>query len=319
MKRTAGLGSRLKALARSRLRNLGRVRELSRRFRSLSRYDSPEALELIIEWTRERLVFARARRAVFGASGGVDSSLVACILARAYPGRCLGLILPCESEPEDEHDASTLLEALGIERRRIDLAPALAALRALLSPVQASSTAEGNLKTRLRTLALFHEASARKGLFVGTGDLDEGFVGYYTKGSGSDLSPIASLHKHEVRALLELALWPVNPKLARRLSRKPAHAGLVRGRSAEAELGVPYEHIARCIEIVSESCNLYEVGVAPREVDEFDRLIARTRMDERTFLRVAELIYRARHKAEGSPVLWRDDPGRSTLDDFSSE
>lgn len=311
------LALRLKALARRRSKNLGRVRELAGRWRALPRYDTREALDLLVAWTRERLRFSGAKKAVFGASGGVDSSLVACVLARAFPGRCEAYLLPCDSAPADERDASRLLGLLRIRARRVDLAPAVEALLPLLSP--AGPTALGNLKTRLRTLILFHEAAAHGGLFVGTGDLDEGFVGYYTKGSGSDLSPIGSLHKSEVRALLKLALSPLDAAFARRLSRKPADAGLVRGRTAEVELGVGYDAIQRSIDVIVETCNLYEGGAVPREVDAFAERFRRAGVSERDFQKVVDLVARSRHKAEGSPVLWREDTSRSSLAEFASE
>ncbi|MHB8872281.1 MAG: NAD(+) synthase [Myxococcaceae bacterium] len=313
-----GLGSRLKALARRRSKNLHRVRSLCARWRALPRYDSPQALELLVEWTRERLLFSGARAAVFGASGGVDSSLVACVLARAYPGRCRAYLLPSDSNPQDERDARRLLSLLKIEHQRVDFSPALDALVPLLTP-GFGPTSLGNLKTRLRTLILFHEAAAHRGLFVGTGDLDEGFVGYYTKGSGSDLSPIGSLHKREVRALLHLALAPLDPAFARRLSRKPADAGLVKGRTAEKELGVTYRTIEKSIDLITQTCNLYEGGVVPREADAFAAGFRSSRVRKRDFLKVVDLIWRARHKAEGSPVLWREDPAWSGLAEFTSE
>lgn len=313
------LGLKLKALARKRSKNLGKIRALAGAWRELPRYDGPEALAVLVDWTRERLAFAGVGGAVFGCSGGVDSALTACVLARAAPGRCVGYLLPCDSSARDEADARTLLEVLQLEIRRINVAPALAAIEPLLAPTGRASNARGNLKTRLRTMFLFHEAAARNALFVGTGDLDEGFVGYYTKGSGADLAPIASLHKSEVRALLELALAPIDRKLARRLSRKPADAGLVPGKLAEDELGVTYSQIERSLEVILETCALFEGGVVPREVDVFAAALERSKVSDKAFARVVELIYRARHKASGPPILWRADSARSGLDEFENE
>ena len=313
------LGLQLKAKARARSRGLAEVRQHARAFAALERYDGPEALDALVAWTRARLRYAKAKRAVFGVSGGVDSSLTACVLARAFPGRVTAFVLPCGSAPSDERDARALCRALKLPVERIDLGPAFEAARAGLSSAPAGSTAEGNLKTRLRTLALFHEASVRGALFVGTGDLDEGFVGYYTKGSGSDLAPLGSLHKDEVRALLRLALGPVDARLARRLAAKPADAGLVPGRLAEDDLGVRYSTISRALEVIFESCALYEGGVVPRELDQFDDSLRRWKVGTAEFLKVAELIAAARHKASGAPTLWRADTTRHATWDLESE
>lgn len=317
-KRSKGeeLARALKKQARARSKNLSQIRALARRFGSLRRYDTPQALDLLVAWTRARFLFASADRAIFGASGGVDSSLVACILSRALPGRVTGYLLPARSSEVDEADAVRLLKLLRIKCRRVELSPAVDALCKLVSP--ADTNAIGNLKTRLRTAALFHEAAATKGLFVGTGDLDEGFVGYYTKGSGSDLSPIGSLHKSEVRALLYLGLERKDRAFARRLSRKPADAGLVPGKCAEAELGVRYPDIERALGVILSTCDLTEVGVIPREPDGFEWAFKRSGLSVGTFQKVADLIFRARHKA-ATPALWRADPQVSDAAEFSAE
>jgi NAD+ synthase len=312
------LARKLRAKTASRSRGLREIRDLAQRFRSLDRYDTIDALDLIVEWTAARLEFSRARSVIFGASGGVDSSLVACILARAAKGRVTAFVLPCGSKPSDEHDARALCAALGIPVERIDLQPAFDALRKSLSPAARGSTAEGNLKTRLRTTTLFHEAQVRGALHVGTGDLDEGWVGYYTKGSASDLAPIGSLHKREVRSLLKLALTPIDAALARRLSRKPADAGLS-GRTAEQDLGVSYDHIADALEIIFRTCHVYEGGLVPRDLEAFATAVDAAKISPHTFEKVAELIYRARHKAFGAPVLWRDDSSPDPLEIFQSE
>ena len=191
-------------------------------------------------------------------------------------------------------------------------------VRALFSRSAPGSTAEGNLKTRLRTMALFHEAAVRGALFVGTGDLDEGYVGYYTKGSGTDLAPIGSLHKDEVRALVRVGLGKVNPTLARRLANKPADAGLS-GKLAEDELGLRYRDIKRALEVVFQACSVFEGGLVPRDAEVFAQAFERSGVSEGAFLQVAERVYQARHKAFGAPVLWRDDWAPNPFEELESE
>lgn len=313
------LAEHLKALARKRLANLPRIRRLAQEFKELWRYDDKAALELIVAWTAERIRFARAKTAIVGVSGGVDSSLVACVLARAFPRGTVGYYLPAESDPADGEDARRLLELLQLPCREIDLTSAVRAMRPLLTRAKPGTTADGNLKTRLRTATLFHEAAVHKGIFVGTGDLDEGFVGYYTKGSGSDLSPIGSLHKSEVRSLVRLALGPVSRRWARYYSEKPADAGLVPGRLAEDDLGVSYEEIELSVDLLVETCNLYESGPVPVEIDLFTQRFARSGLSAQAFERVVDLVFAARHKAVGAPTLWRRDDALSGVWEFDSE
>lgn len=313
------LGLELKKKARERSKGLEAVRACAADFAALRRYDTPEAFEALVRWTVARLAYAGKRRAVFGVSGGVDSSLTACVLKAAAPRGVTAFVLPCGSSPADEVDARALCRALRIPVERIDLSPAYEALSALLSPMPGHPTADGNLKTRLRTATLFHEAAARDALFVGTGDLDEGFVGYYTKGSGSDLAPLGSLHKREVRALLKHALGRIDAKLAARLSKKPADAGLVPGRLAEDDLGVTYDAIERSLEVIFETCAVYEGGLVPREVDEFARAVEASGVSLKDFRRVADLVFFARHKSAGAPTPWRPDTTRLSVGDFESE
>lgn len=313
------LGLALKAEARRRSKHLPALRALAQAFAALPRYDSPQAYATLVAWTRARVKASGRRRAVLGVSGGVDSSLTACVLRDALPGRVTAYVLPCESDPADEADARALCKALGLPVKRIDLQAAFTALEATLSRAPRAPTARGNLKTRLRTLTLFHEAAALDALHVGAGDIDEGFVGYYTKGSSSDLSPLGGLHKDEVRTLLRYALGRFDTRLARRLAARPADAGLIPGRRAEDDLGVSYTDIARCLEVIFETCAVYEGGLVPREVDEFARALERSKVPLATFRRVANLIADARHKASGAPVLWRADTTRLSSEAFEGE
>lgn len=304
------LGLELKAMAKARAQDFRKVREAATVFAGLERYDTRRAFDALVAWTRARLAASGHQRVVFGASGGVDSSLTACVLEAACPGGVTALVLPCHSDPADERDARALCRALHLPIVRKDLGPAFDVLRDTLSPSVRGTSAEGNLKTRLRTMTLFHEASVRGALCVGTGDLDEGVIGYYTKGSASDLAPLGSLHKSEVRALLAVSLGRVNRTLAARLSKKPAAPGLTPGVLAEDELGLSYDVIERCLDLMLETCSVHDAGVVPIEVDEFARAFALSGLTRRDFLQVAALVRAARHKATRAPTPWRRAPGR---------
>lgn len=303
------LGLALKARARARAERFGEIRDLARRFTALGRYDTPEAYAYLVKWVRARFAEAGKRKAVLGVSGGVDSSAVACVLQDALgPEHVLACALPCGSNVADERDAAALCKALDLTLTRIDLGPAFEALRQTLAG--GGAAAEANLKVRLRTTALFHLAAVHDALVVGTGDLDEGFIGYYTKGSSSDISVLAALHKSEVRRLLKWALGRLDPKLARRLAMKPAHAGLG-PHTAEQELGVTYDVIERALEVVARSCDALEAGLVPRSVDEFAEAFDASGLTVQEFQRVEALVHRARHKSR-VPVLWRQDPAVRT-------
>ena len=47
---------------------------------------------------------------MIGLSGGIDSSVVAVICKSACPTNILGVILPCESDPQDKTDAISVAQ-----------------------------------------------------------------------------------------------------------------------------------------------------------------------------------------------------------------
>lgn len=306
--RLMAFGLELKASARRQGAGLAAMQGVASRFAALGRFDGPEAFHLLVEWTRARFAFAGVKNAVLGVSGGVDSSLVACILSEALPRTTRAYVLPCGSNPRDEADARALCDCLGLPVTRIDLAPAFTALKAVTSSgARGPATADGNLKTRLRTATLFHEAAVHRALLVGTGDMDEGFIGYYTKGSASDVSIIGGLHKGEVRRMLKGALGRFDARLARRLAARPADAGLS-SRTAEEDLGVTYDEIGRALEVVSATCNVVETGLYPREVEHFAEALEASGVSEASFRRIAAHVAANRHKALGLSAPFRRPP-----------
>ena len=59
----------------------------------------------IAGWLRQQLAAAGARGFVVGLSGGLDSAVVARLCQMASPGRVVGVLMPCHSDPRDEADA----------------------------------------------------------------------------------------------------------------------------------------------------------------------------------------------------------------------
>ena len=95
---------------------------------------------------------------------------------------------------------------------------------------------KANLKVRMRMVALYAYAQEKGGLVLGTDNMDEYYVGYFTKygDGGVDLLPIVYLTKEEVRkaaAHYGLSIEFVN--------RVPS-AGLFEGQTDEKEMGIKY-------------------------------------------------------------------------------
>ena len=91
----------------------------------------------------------------------------------------------------------------------------------------------------MRMVALFAFAQEHNGLVLGTDNLDERYVGYFTKyGDGAcDILPIAHLVKAEVVEASKIL--GIRTSLAERVPT----AGLYEGQTDEKEMGVSYKDL----------------------------------------------------------------------------
>ncbi len=195
-------------------------------------------------WIRDKIKSAGLRGAVFGLSGGVDSSVVAALSRRAVGDNTLGLIMPCHSDPQDEADAMSAAQALSVETKKVDLGPIYDSLiQAFIGDGAEpfSRLALGNLKARLRMLTLYFHANELGYMVIGSGNRSELAVGYFTKygDGGVDILPLGNLVKKQV---WELAAYLGVPQ---QIIDKPPSAGLWRGQTDEGELGCRYEELDR--------------------------------------------------------------------------
>ncbi|MFA5236172.1 MAG: NAD(+) synthase [Bacilli bacterium] len=179
---------------------------------------------------------------VLGLSGGIDSALVAALVAKATPGKLLALLMPCDSHPDDLREALLVADKFRIPYQVIDLSDTYHVLikeleaKALASGRPMDPMARNNTKVRLRMVTLYALAQARKSLVLGTDNWDESYTGYFTKyGDGAvDLLPIVALTKGEV---YQAARWYGIPESI--IARAPT-AGLFPGQTDEGEMGVTY-------------------------------------------------------------------------------
>jgi NAD+ synthase len=200
---------------------------------------APGALEALEAFVRDHVEDAGASGVVLGFSGGVDSALAAVLCARALgPRRVSALYLPIEAfNRRDLDDARQVAKQFRFPLREQDLTEAFRAMEAATSP--RGRVARGNLKARVRMLALYAEANSRGALVVGTGNKSELLTGYFTKwgDGGCDLLPIGDLYKTQVRALAR------ELKIPKRVIEKPPSAGLWPGQTDEGDLGISYARL----------------------------------------------------------------------------
>ncbi|SIR82534.1 NAD+ synthase [Haladaptatus litoreus] len=182
-------------------------------------------------------------------SGGIDSTLTASLAVDALGSdRVTGLLLPCNLCGETgTNEARIIAEALGIERREINLQSLLKGFTETVASqfgdnerVRDDTGRElGNVLARLRMTCAYYLANATSGLVVGTSNRSELLLGYFTKygDGGADLLPLGDLYKTEVRALARYVGIP------RRIVEKPSTAELWAGQTDRKELGASYDRI----------------------------------------------------------------------------
>lgn len=247
------------------------------------RRDPEDLRTTLVRWIADRVQESGTSGAVFGLSGGVDSAVVCGLAAEALgPERCLGVILPIESAPEDARLGLEAAETFGVPSERVDLGEAFASLHDALERARGERTtgdpgsarlARMNLKPRLRMASLYYFANHLDRLVIGTGNAAEFAVGYFTKygDGGADIFPLGELVKAEVWALARCLGVP-----SAIVERAPT-AGLAPGQTDEGELGLGY--------------------------DALDAYLLRgTSGDEATDARIRALVQGSAHKRDSPPI-----------------
>lgn len=190
----------------------------------------------IYAWLKNQLADTRMKGYVVGLSGGLDSAVCAALLRRVSDDS-LGLILPIESSLDDLDDASLVANTFNIKTEYIDLTTVYQTFVRLLP--DNDTVAQGNVKARLRMVALYNYANRRRYLVCGTGNKTELTLGYFTKfGDGAcDVLPLGDLYKHQVKAIARELGVP------EKVINKVPSAGLWQGQTDEGEIGYSYDEM----------------------------------------------------------------------------
>ncbi|MFA4861515.1 MAG: NAD+ synthase [Methanoregula sp.] len=177
---------------------------------------------------------------VIGLSGGIDSAVAAAFCCQAVgPANVLGLSLPTEvSDPADTRDVGELCSTLGMTYKVIDIEPMLAAYRGM-PEFRESPYLLGNLMARIRMTVLYYHANRDSRLVCGTSNRSEYMLGYCTKygDNAADIQPILHLYKTDIYVVARELGIPAP------ILEKTPSAGLWKGQSDEAEIGLSYAEI----------------------------------------------------------------------------
>ena len=109
-----------------------------------------ELAEKLVSWIRESVIVSGCKGAVFGMSGGVDSSVVAALCQRAFPQSLLGVLMPCYSHPQDAQHALTVASQFSIPTKTVVLDSVFDTLLKLLPDDSADAAANRLAKANLK-------------------------------------------------------------------------------------------------------------------------------------------------------------------------
>ncbi|QNM93551.1 NAD(+) synthase [Mycoplasma sp. Pen4] len=219
-------------------------------------YNKEEALkyiEVIKSFLVEYAKKANASGFIVGISGGIDSALVYSIAKQVFPKTTYGIVMPVIKMTEtDLTHIHELEQAFNDKFEIVDLTNAFQAMSQAVDVTNPLAIA--NIKPRLRMTCLYAKAQDKNALVLGTDNLDETFIGYFTKygDGGVDLLPISNLTKGEVRYLASLTGVPASI-----INKKPS-AGLWENQTDEEELGFSYKDLDFYLDHIDQTNKIYQ-------------------------------------------------------------
>ena len=215
---------------------------------------SKQTIKEIVAFLKKEFKERKKKKAILAFSGGIDSTLCAYLCKKA--GLDLyAIILPYK---KGGAEGKKVAQELKIPKTRIitiDIGSLVETTEKQLKRImKVGNIDRGNIMARQRMIIQYAIARKLNGLVIGTENLSEYYLGYFTLygDQACDISPIAGLWKTEVR---ELSNYLGVPKWV--LEKEPS-AGLWQGQTDEGELGFTYKEADQIL-------NFYFIKKYPKE------------------------------------------------------
>ncbi len=248
------------------------------------RIDTGIARRVVRDFIRGQLAQAGFDRAVLGLSGGIDSALVAYLVAEAIgPERLLCVLMPYRTSSQASlDDAREVVDRLGCASEVVEITPMVDAYfgadgvpgAAGAEGLTASPLRRGNLMARERMVVLYDRSVTWGGLVVGTSNKTEALIGYTTLfgDSACAFAPIGDLYKSQVRQLSAAIGVPDA------ILRKAPSADLWPGQTDETEAGFSYPELDRLLHAMVDKRRSHDellaLGFPEDQVLRVERLVA---------------------------------------------
>ncbi len=241
----------------------------------LKKINGDNIKDQVVDFIKKSVEESNSQGLVIGLSGGLDSTVVACLSTEAIGSeKILGIHMPTSSTPnEDREHARLIAKILNIKYYEIDINKLSSDFIETISEIKINEsneiknmekklaidseigkkidndvqkTAEGNLNARIRMIILYYYANLNNLLVAGTSNKSELLIGYFTKyGDGSsDILPIANIYKSQLKKLA------IDWKIPEKIINKPPRAGLWPGQNDENEIGFTYNILDKILYLI---------------------------------------------------------------------
>jgi NAD+ synthase len=243
---------------------------------------NPELVgSILCRFIRTELQRAGFRHAVIGLSGGIDSSVVTCLAARALgPENVLAVTMPYKTSSDaTRRDAQAVIDHLGVRTLNVPITDSIDAYFRQFP--DASRMRLANKCARERMTVLYDQSAGFDALVLGTSNKSELLLGYGTQfgDMASAVNPVGDLYKTQ---LFRLAAWLGVPE---EIVKKPPTGDLWIGQTDEAELGFTYAEVDRLLVLMVDCrwqrSELVAHGFAPQFVDRVAEMIRRNHYKRR--------------------------------------
>jgi NAD+ synthase len=243
---------------------------------------NPELVTAILtRFIRAEIRRAGFERAVMGLSGGIDSSVVTVLAAKALgPENILAVTMPYKTSCDStKRDAQAVVDQFGVRTIEVPITGQIDAYFAQFPTAARMRLA--NKCARERMTVLYDQSAAFNALVLGTSNKSELLLGYGTQfgDMASAINPIGDVYKTQLYALAAYLSLPDE------ILTKAPSGDLWAGQTDEGELGFSYAEVDRLMVLMVDRrwrrAELLQAGFAAEFIDNVATLIRRNHYKRR--------------------------------------